>query len=421
MAEPGKKLGEHPAEVIVIIVEHHYAPRRGTGTLHRMITGQQVIGGEHDGFIGDRDRAAVPAPDAVAPPAGAGRDQDVGKSEAEGVIRRDLISPADRHGIAVMPLQLPDPVLRDTAPGGQAGERRLADYPAAELAAGLGQHHRIAALAERAGGFQAGRPGADDQHAGIGGPRPDPLRMPSPAPLLAHSRVLRAADRRHGHVTGNTDIAPDALAYVVELPRLDLGRQERVRNRRPGRADHVQDAGPHLAHHGVRRREPAYPHHRLRRHPLQARDQRLAFGLGREARRGRVQFPAAEDEVPYVGQMIEQRDDLRRFGRRDPGIADSLIDGQAARDGRAARAFLAGVLEDLGQQARPVGDRAAVAVCALVVPARQEVMQDAQVVPAVDVDDVVTRGQGTTDRKAMPAAQVTDVRRRHHAGLNRVV
>jgi hypothetical protein len=195
VAEPGQQLGEHPAEVIVIIVEHHYPLRRGTRTAHRMITGQQVIGGEHDGFRGDRDRAGVPPPDAVAPPAGAGCDQDVGESEAEGVIRRDLISPADRHDVAVMPVQLPDPVLGDTAPGGQAGEGGLADHPAAELAAGLGQHHRIAPLAERAGSLQAGRPGADDQHAGIGSARPDPLRVPSPAPLLAHGRVLRAADR----------------------------------------------------------------------------------------------------------------------------------------------------------------------------------------------------------------------------------
>jgi hypothetical protein len=195
MAEPGQQLGENPAEVIVIIVEHHYAPRRCTGTLHRMITGQQVIGGEHDGITGDRDRAGVPPPDAVAPPAGAGRDQDVGEPGAEGVIRRDLISPADRDDVAVMPLQLPGPVLRDTAPGGQAGQGRLADHPPAELAAGLGQHHLIAPLAECARSLQAGRPGADDQHAGIGGPRPDPLRMPSPAPLLTHGRVLRAADR----------------------------------------------------------------------------------------------------------------------------------------------------------------------------------------------------------------------------------
>src|SRR6185312_2890487 len=108
--------------------------------------------------------------------------------------------------------------------------------------------------------------------------------MPSPAPFLAHGRVLRAADRRHRHVTGDTDVAADALTYVVEASRLDLGGQERIRDRGPGRADHVQDAGAYLADHGVRRRETTHAYDRLRRELLQARDQRFALGLCREAR-----------------------------------------------------------------------------------------------------------------------------------------
>src|ERR1700750_675947 len=103
--------------------------------------------------------------------------------------------------------------------------------------------------------------------------------MPSAAPFLAHGWVLRAADRRHRHVTGDTDVAADALTYVVEASRLDLGGEERVRDRGSGRTDHVQDAGAHLVHHGVRRRETTHAYDRLRRQLLQARDQRFAFGL----------------------------------------------------------------------------------------------------------------------------------------------
>ena len=204
-------------------------------------------------------------------------------------------------------------------------------------------------------------------------------------------------------------------------PCLDLGRQERVRDRWPRGADHVQDPRADLADHGVRRSEPAHAYHRLRRHPLEACDQRLAFGLGREARCRRVQLPAAEHKVPDIGQMVEQRNDLGRLARRDARVADALVNRQAARDGRPACAFLTGVFQDLGQQPRPVGDRPAVGIGALVVPAGQKVMQHAQVVAAVDIDQVVPGGQGPADGQAVPAPQVGYVRRRHHAGLNRVV
>ena len=72
--------------------------------------------------------------------------------------------------------------------------------------------------------------------------------------------------------------------------------------------------------------------------------------------------------------MIQQRNDLGRLAAVIADFADSLVNGQAARDRRPARAFLARVLQDLGQQPRPVGDRASVGIGALVVPARQEVM-----------------------------------------------
>jgi hypothetical protein len=407
MPEAGQRLGQDPAEVVVIIVEHDYPLRRGTGPVEGMIACQQVIRGQDAGVGGHRNRAGVPPPDAVVAPARAGSDQDVGEPAAEGIIRGELVAPADSHHIAVAPVQLADPVLGDAAPGGQAGQARLTADPPAELAGGLGEHHGIAPLAKGAGRFQAGRPGPDDQDAGLRFARPDPFRMPAPAPLLAHGRVLRAADRRHGHVAGDADVAADALAYVVKVAGLDLGRQERVRNRWPGRADHVQQAGPHLAHHGVRRREAPHPHHRFGRQLLEARDQRLALGLGREARCRRVELPGAEDQIPDIGQVIEQRDDLRCFAPRDSGLADPFVDRQAARDGRPARAFLAGVFQDFGQQPRPVGDRSAVGVGALVVAAGQEVVQDAQVVSAVDVDDVVSGRQGAADRQAVPAPQVS--------------
>ena len=89
------------------------------------------------------------------------------------------------------------------------------------------------------------------------------LRMPAPPPLLAHRRVLRAADRRDREVAGHADVAADALADVLEPAFLDLLRQERVGDRRPGRADDVEDAA-RPPDHRVGRGEAPDADHRLR-------------------------------------------------------------------------------------------------------------------------------------------------------------
>ena len=73
---------------------------------------------------------------------------------------------ADLH-VAVVPAELPDPVIGDAAPGGQAGEISLTGDPSAKLPGGLGEHHGVAPLTERTGSFQAGRAGTDDQNAGV--------------------------------------------------------------------------------------------------------------------------------------------------------------------------------------------------------------------------------------------------------------
>ena len=83
--------------------------------------------------------------------------------------------------------------------------------------------------------------------------------------------------------------------------------------------------------------------------------------------------------------------------------------------------YLAGVLEDLAQQAGPVLDAAAVLVGAVVVAPGQEVVQAADGVSGVDVDDVVFGLQGPADRLAVPVPHVGDVGLGHLAGLHRVV
>src|ERR1019366_741011 len=111
------------------------------------------------------------------------------------------------------------------------------------------------------------------------------LRMPSLAPLLAHRRVLRAADRRNGHVAAHADVAADALADVVDASLLDLPREERVGDARPRRADEVEHAAAHLVGHRVGRGEPPHADDRLRGALLHPADERLLRALAREPRR----------------------------------------------------------------------------------------------------------------------------------------
>ena len=82
---------------------------------------------------------------------------------------------------------------------------------------------------------------------------------------------------------------------------------------------------------------------------------------------------------------------------------------------------LAGVLEDLAQQPGAVLDAAAVLVGAVVVAPGQEVVQTADGVAGVDVDDVVVGLQRAADRLAVPVPHVGDVGLGHLAGLDRVV
>src|SRR6185369_7637178 len=97
----------------------------------------------------------------------------------------------------------------------------------------------IAAPAQRHRRLQPGRAGARDQHLDIALAGPDPLRMPAAPPLLAHAWVLRAADRGHGGIARDADVAADALADVLQAALLDLLGQERVGDRRPRGADEV--------------------------------------------------------------------------------------------------------------------------------------------------------------------------------------
>ena len=110
----------------------------------------------------------------------------------------------------------------------------------------------VPTLPERTRDFEARRSRTHNENAGIRLLRRNALRMPALAPFLAHRWILRAADRRNGHVARHADVAADALANVVDAAFLDLLWQKRIGDRRSRGANHVQYAAPDLIDHRIR-------------------------------------------------------------------------------------------------------------------------------------------------------------------------
>ena len=136
-------------------------------------------------------------------------------------------------------LDLVRAVVAHARPLGEARQRGFVSHPPPKLTRGFGQPDPVAALSERERTFQASRSGSDHEHRGIGALGLDPFGMPAAAPLLAHSRVLRASHGRLQMLPGHADIAADAFADVVETALLDLAGNEGIGDRRAGAADEV--------------------------------------------------------------------------------------------------------------------------------------------------------------------------------------
>ena len=91
------------------------------------------------------------------------------------------------------------------------------------------------------------------------------------------------------------------------------------------------------------------------------------------------------------------------------------------RQATAAFPLTASVFKDLAQQPRAVLQAAAVLVGPIVIAPRQEVVEPAEAVARVNVNDVELCRQGPANRLEMPMAQLGDVGLGHRTGLNRIV
>ena len=223
------------------------------------------------------------------PPGGAGRDGHM--VEAVATRPRRHRACCRRQLDVAQPLQLRLAVVEHPDPRGQARQPRLARHPPAQLAAGLGQHHLVAAAAEHHRRFQPGRPGAHHQHPRLALAGADPLRVPAAPPLLAHARVLGAADRRDREVARTRRCCSRCTRGCPRsgpppASPAGTGRRSRAARRRSSRArlaDHP--------HHRVRRGEAADADHRLRGQRLQPAHVGLLAALLLEPRGDRVVGP----------------------------------------------------------------------------------------------------------------------------------
>jgi hypothetical protein len=146
---------------------------------------------------------------------------------------------------------------------------------------------------------------------------------------------------------------------------------------------------------------------------LEPGDVCLLTALGPEPRRHGVVGPSAEHEIPHVREIADRVEELLHVLTGRSAVAVQLVDCDPTGNGTPAVHLLECVLEDLGQEAGAVGQRPAVAVRAPVVPRREEVLEGAERVTGVDVDDVVPGLECTSDGRPVPRTEVGDVVERH--------
>ena len=177
-------LGQHAAQVEVVVDEDRSLEHSA---------GHDVVGAVDALAVEARHPCLERQPDAVAAPVTAGREDHPRGAELAHVLRLQAACAIDLDVGHLA--ELPDAVVAHPDPFRETRQARLAHDPTAQLRVGLGEMHRVAALAQRARRLEPGRSGADDQHRVVRALGRKDLRVPALAPFLAHGRVLGAANR----------------------------------------------------------------------------------------------------------------------------------------------------------------------------------------------------------------------------------
>ena len=140
--------------------------------------------------------------------------------------------------------------------------------------------------------------------------------MPAASPFFPHGRVLCATHWNTFVIAGHTDIAANTFADFVFATFIDFVWQEWIRDRRPRRADEIENAALDLTDHHVRRCKTTDTDDGLRR---QWFDEIVNWFLraffGKSSGCG-FSNPARRLHVPQVRDVRQHRDDLVGFRRK---------------------------------------------------------------------------------------------------------
>ena len=394
---------------MIVVIDHDVTVRQAAG--------QHIVGGENSRRSGIDHRSRIGIAGTIAPPHGArGQNHmaaihagDIGGGEPALQKHFDIGEPADlAHAIVAHP-----------APARESRQAALQGHTAAQLAAGFGQHHAIAALAQGHGAFEPRRAAAHHQHGllGMALRRRHAFGMPAAAVFLAHGGILGAADRHPHVVMGTADIAADAFADLVLAALGDLAGQPGIGDGGPRRADEVEHAPADLGDHHVGRGEAPDADHGLAGQLLHLGDIALLESLLGEAGAHGIILDIGDVDVPEIGQLGQERDHLAALALEGhPLLAQQLIHGET--DGHRAFAAhgLLGHLDHLAQQPGAVGDGAAIFVAAAI-PARGDELEGQIAMAGIAIDDVEAGLLGAPRGIGLPAQEGADIGLVHGAGL----
>ena len=141
-------------------------------------------------------------------------------------------------------------------------------------------------------------------------------------------------------------------------------------------------------------------------------------GLKREVPEQASQVPWAKSQRSGSSACMATRS--RSSALVKPERARHLVERQAHRDGAGVAHLVARVRDQLLQQPRAVLERAAIFVRALIGARREEMLDHAEAMRAIEAEDVVARPLRAAVGQLVPVAQVADVLLVHGAGLHRI-
>ena len=118
------------------------------------------------------------------------------------------------------------------------------------------------------------------------------------------------------------------------------------------------------------------------------------------------------------GILSDEPDHVLGLGLLQPVRAAKLVHREATGNGAAVAHRFLGVDQELLEESHAVLERAAVFIGAVIELPGEEVMQEAQPVAGIHIDQVVTRTPGAKRRRLVPAADVADVLLVHGARLD---